>query len=75
MPRGDLGSLVAQERVGLVAKIRRSLCSRHGNNSSMIAHWPMSWDGRGRELAESKLDWRFLAADLDRFYQEVISSR
>jgi glycosyltransferase involved in cell wall biosynthesis len=28
---------------------------------------------RGRELAESKLDWGFFAAGLERFYEETIA--
>jgi len=28
---------------------------------------------RGRELAESKLDWRFLAAGLEPFYEDTLA--
>jgi glycosyltransferase involved in cell wall biosynthesis len=28
---------------------------------------------RGRELAESKLDWGFLAAGLERFYEDTLA--
>jgi glycosyltransferase involved in cell wall biosynthesis len=70
---GDLGQLVADERVGLVAEdtpesfagaVKRLFDDEGLRNE--LGH-------RGRELAESKLDWRYLAAGLERFYEDTLA--
>jgi colanic acid biosynthesis glycosyl transferase WcaI len=74
-PTGDLGRLVAQERVGLVAQDTpqafASAVKQLFDNPGLADELGR----RGRELAESKLDWRFLATGLERFYNEILASR
>lgn len=72
---GDLGLLVERERVGLVAD---DTPESYANAIQKLFTDPALADElgrRGRELAETKLDWSFLTADLDRFYHEILSSR
>jgi glycosyltransferase involved in cell wall biosynthesis len=72
---GDLGRLVADERVGLVAEDTPQAFARAVKQLFDDHELAEELGRRGRELAESKLDWRFLAADLDRFYQEIVGAR
>lgn len=71
---GDLGRLVADERVGLIAEDTpesfASAVKRLFDDESLRDELGR----RGRELAESKLDWGFLAAGLERFYNETLAS-
>jgi glycosyltransferase involved in cell wall biosynthesis len=72
---GDLGRLVAEERVGLVVSDTPqafALAVKQLFDDPTLAD---ELGQRGRELAESKLDWRFLATDLERFYHETLASR
>ncbi len=74
-PTGDLGQLVAQERVGLVAQDTPeafALAIKRLFDDPELAD---ELGRRGRELAESKLDWRFLATGLERFYNETLAGR
>jgi glycosyltransferase involved in cell wall biosynthesis len=70
---GDLGELVVGERVGLVAEDTPesfALAIKQIFDSPELAD---EMGRRGRDLAETKLDWRFLAADLERFYDETLA--
>ncbi len=72
---GDLGALVERERVGLVSDDLPeafAIAIKELFDNRELAD---DLGRRGRELAESKLDWRFLAAGLDRFYGEVLAHR
>jgi len=69
----DLGRLVADERVGLIAEDTPesfgSAIKQLFDDESLreeLGH-------RGRELAESKLDWGFLAGGLERFYEDTLA--
>jgi glycosyltransferase involved in cell wall biosynthesis len=69
---GDLGELVVRERVGLVAEDTPEsfalAIKQLFDNPDLAADLGQ----RGRDLAETKLDWRFLAADLERFYHDIL---
>jgi glycosyltransferase involved in cell wall biosynthesis len=69
---GDLGRLVTQERVGLATD---DTAQSFAGAIQQLFDDPIlaqEMGDRGRALAESKLDWRFLAAGLERFYDETI---
>jgi colanic acid biosynthesis glycosyl transferase WcaI len=74
-PTGDLGRLVAEEGVGLLAP---DTPEAFASAIKQLFDEPELADKlgrRGRQLAESKLDWRFLATGLESFYQETIARR
>ena len=74
-PTGDLGRLVGRERVGLLAS---DTPEAFASAIKQLFDQPELADElgqRGRQLAESKLDWRFLAAGLESFYDETLSRR
>ncbi len=74
-PTGDLGRLVAEERVGLLAS---DTPEAFASAIKQLFDEPELADElglRGRQLAESKLDWRFLAAGLESFYHETLARR
>lgn len=70
---GDLGRLVEQERVGLVAEDTPESFAEAVSRLFDDHTLAQEMGERGRALAESKLDWRFLAAGLERFYDETIA--
>jgi glycosyltransferase involved in cell wall biosynthesis len=70
---GDLGQLVADERVGLIAEDTPESFARAVQRLFDDESLREELGQRGRELAESKLDWRFLAAGLERFYQDTLA--
>lgn len=74
-PTGDLGRLVAQERVGLVAPETPEAFALAIKRLFDHPELADELGRRGRELAESKLDWRFLATGLERFYHETLAGR
>jgi glycosyltransferase involved in cell wall biosynthesis len=69
----DLGRLVADERVGLIAEDTPE--SFAGAIKQLFDDESLREElgRRGRELAESKLDWGFLAAGLERFYEDTLA--
>jgi glycosyltransferase involved in cell wall biosynthesis len=72
-PTGDLGRLVAQERVGLLAP---DSPEAFASAIKQLFDQPELADElgqRGRCLAESKLDWGFLATGLESFYHDTLS--
>lgn len=70
---GDLGRLVADERVGLIAEDTPESFARAVKLLFDDEGLRDELGRRGRALAESKLDWRFLAADLERFYDDTLA--
>lgn len=72
-PTGDLGALVAEERVGLVAHDTPQAFAQAVKQLFDDAALADELGRRGRELAETKLDWGLLAAGLERFYQETLA--
>jgi glycosyltransferase involved in cell wall biosynthesis len=71
---GDLGQLVAEHRVGLVvpdAPEAFALAIKRLFDNATLAD---ELGRRGRALAETKLDWRFLARDLETFYLQILSA-
>jgi glycosyltransferase involved in cell wall biosynthesis len=71
---GDLGDLIVQENVGLAVADTPQAFARAIKQLFEDPELAAELGQRGRALAESKLDWRFLAADLDRFYEQIVSS-
>jgi glycosyltransferase involved in cell wall biosynthesis len=74
-PTGDLGRLVGRERVGLLAA---DTPEAFASAIKQLFDQPELADEmgqRGRQLAESKLDWRFLATGLESFYHETLARR
>jgi glycosyltransferase involved in cell wall biosynthesis len=74
-PTGDLGCLVRQERVGLLAPDTPegfAAAIKQLFDQPELAH---ELGERGRLLAESKLDWGFLARGLETFYHETLARR
>jgi glycosyltransferase involved in cell wall biosynthesis len=69
---GDLGQLVMEERVGLVAEDTPESFASAVQRLFDDKDLRDELGRRGRDLAESKLDWRFLAAGLERFYEETL---
>jgi glycosyltransferase involved in cell wall biosynthesis len=74
-PTGDLGRLVAQERVGLVAPDTPEAFALAVKQLFDEPELADELGERGRQLAESKLDWGFLAAGLEGFYYETLARR
>ncbi len=72
---GDLGELVARERVGFATDDTPEAFARAVLRLFEDRTLADEMGERGRELAESKLDWRFLARDLERFYVETLAAR
>ncbi len=70
---GDLGQLVAEERVGLLADDTPEAFASSIKQLFDDAALRDELGRRARLLAESKLDWGFLAAGLERFYLETIA--
>lgn len=70
---GDLARIVEEERVGLVTKDTPQAFAQAVQQLFDNRDLAEELGARGRALAESKLDYRFLAADLDRFYQQIIA--
>lgn len=72
---GDLGRLAAEEKFALLAddtpESFANAMKQLFDNESLRDELGR----RGRQLAESKLDWGFFAADLERFYEETIARR
>jgi glycosyltransferase involved in cell wall biosynthesis len=71
---GDLGRLVAEERVGLVVPDTPeafALAVKKLFDDTALAD---ELGRRGRALAETKLDWRFLARDLETFYSQTLAA-
>jgi glycosyltransferase involved in cell wall biosynthesis len=71
---GDLGRLVADERVGLVVPDTPQAFARAAKQLFDDAALADELGRRGRTLAETKLDWRFLARDLERFYSDTLTA-
>ena len=71
---GDLGRLVAEERVGLVAPDTPEAFAIAAKQLFDDASLADELGRRGRALAESKLDWRFLARDLEAFYRQIVAA-
>lgn len=74
-PTGDLGRLVAAERVGIVAPQ-----SPEGFAQAILdlLHQPdvrAEMGGRARELAETTLSWRAVAASVGELYDELLELR
>ena len=72
-PTADLGKLVRKERVALLTD---DTPEAFAAATSQLFDDPALADEigeRGRALAESKLDWGFLAAGLERFYIETLA--
>jgi glycosyltransferase involved in cell wall biosynthesis len=72
---GDLGRLVAEERVGLVAADTLEAFARAAKELFDDSALADELGRRGRALAETKLDWRFLARDLEAFYLQTIAGQ
>jgi glycosyltransferase involved in cell wall biosynthesis len=70
---GDLGRLVADERVGLIAEDTPESFARAVKRLFNDEQLRDELGRRARELAETKLDWRFFAADLERFYESTLA--
>jgi glycosyltransferase involved in cell wall biosynthesis len=71
----DLGRLVMQERVGLVVQDTAEAFAIAVKQLFDDPELADELGRRGRQLAESKLDWGVLAAGLDRFYNETLACR
>ena len=71
---GDLGRLVAEERVGLVVPDTPQAFALAAKQLFDDAALADELGRRGRALAESKLDWRFLARDLETFYCQTLAA-
>ena len=72
---GDLGRLVAEERSGLVAADTPEAFALAVKQLFDDAALMDELGRRGRALAETKLDWRFLARDLEIFYGQTLATR
>ena len=72
---GDLGRLVAEERAGLVAADTPEAFALAAKKLFDDAPLADELGRRGRLLAETKLDWRFLARDLETFYGQILAAR
>jgi glycosyltransferase involved in cell wall biosynthesis len=70
---GDLGQLVSEERVGLAVEDTPEAFALAVNQLFEDSQLADELGQRGRELAETKLDWRFLVAGLEGFYRETIA--
>ena len=70
---GDLGRLVPDERVGLIAEDTPESFADAIKQLFDDESLREELGRRGRELAESKLDWRFLAAGLEGFYEDTLA--
>jgi glycosyltransferase involved in cell wall biosynthesis len=70
---GDLGRLVADERVGLIAEDTPESFAHAIKRLFDDEDLRDELGQRGRELAESKLDWGFLAAGLEGFYEDTLA--
>ena len=70
---GDLGELVAEEGVGLAVEDTAESFAGAAKRLFDDEELANEMGRRGRALAESKLDWRYLAAGLERFYQETLA--
>jgi glycosyltransferase involved in cell wall biosynthesis len=71
---GDLGRLVIQERVGLAVPDTPeafAVAIKQLFDDTALAD---EMGRRGRTLAETKLDWRFLARDLEIFYGQILEA-
>jgi glycosyltransferase involved in cell wall biosynthesis len=72
---GDLGRLVAEERVGLVVPDTTQAFALAAKQLFDDAALADELGRRARALAESKLDWRFLARDLEILYDQILAAR
>jgi glycosyltransferase involved in cell wall biosynthesis len=72
---GDLGRLVADERVGLVVEDTPQAFAQAVMQFFENGDLARATGQRGRALAETKLDWRFLARDLESFYKILTPRR
>lgn len=72
---GDLGQLVREEQAGLTTADCPGAFA-HGILSIFEdAEWGAEMGKRGRNLAESKLDWRFASEKLERIYLETLGTK
>lgn len=71
---GDLGRLVAEERVGLAVPDTAEAFARATKQLLDDTALADELGRRGRALAETKLDWRFLARDLEIFYGQILAT-
>jgi glycosyltransferase involved in cell wall biosynthesis len=72
---GDLGNLVTNERVGLAVPDTPEAFAVAVKNLFDDPALADEMGRRGRTLAETKLDWRFLARDLEVFYGQILARR
>jgi glycosyltransferase involved in cell wall biosynthesis len=72
---GDLGELIMRERAGLAVEDTTEAFAAAVMQLLGDADLASEIGRRGRELAETKLDWRFLAGGLEGFYHQVVSTR
>ncbi len=70
---GDLGLLVAQEKVGLLAGETPAEFAEAVERLLDDPDWGDEMGQRGRQLAETRLDWNILAAGLADFYESVLN--
>jgi glycosyltransferase involved in cell wall biosynthesis len=70
---GDLGRLVAEEQVALIAEDTPESFAKAMKQLFDNESLREELGRRGRKLAESKLDWGFFAAGLERFYEETVA--
>lgn len=70
---GDLGKLVLEEDVGVVAEDTPEAFATAIKQLFDDQPRREELGRRGRALAESKLDWRFLAAGLESFYDQTLA--
>jgi glycosyltransferase involved in cell wall biosynthesis len=71
---GDLGMLVAKERVGITVSdtpAAFAVAIKQLFDDPALAD---EMGRRGRTLAETKLDWRFRARDLEVFYSQILAA-
>jgi len=72
---GDLGRLITDERVGLTVSDTPDEFARAIKRLFDDPALAEELGRRGRVLAETKLDWRFLARDLEIFYDQILAGR
>ena len=72
---GDLGELVRREQVGLAVEDTPEAFAAAVIQLFENPQLGCELARRGRDLAETRLDWRFLAAGLEGFYHQILSGR
>jgi len=72
---GDLGHIIAEEKIGLTVDDTPEAFAEAVNQLFEDPDLADQMGRRGREVAETKLDWSFLTADLDRFYSDILARR